>query len=818
MNEYELNRRWHRYSAFNRMFRNYFKTAFRSLKRNKGYTFINVAGLAVGIAACLLLFLVIQYENSFDNFHPDRNRIYRVGTHFNTPDGTTYSRAACFPAGKQLPLDYPQLEHVASIFSAQGNQLTILNENSHQSQAKFKEDGLFFAEPRFFDIFNFPFIAGNPKTALSVANTIVLTQEAAEKYFGDWRKAMGRLIRYQDDKICKVTGILKNPPVNSDFPIQAAISFKTLPEDSSHDWVSVHGGLNTYVKLAPGMSAEKFSGSLAGFGNKHIPRDYAKKQGFTLQPLSTIHFDKRFGNYNRATFSKELITALSLIGLFLVIIACINFVNLATAQAVDRAKEVGVRKVLGSRKRQLVAQFLSESFIVTLAAVGIAFAIAYLVLPLLNKLLETKISLHVDLAILVFLMIVTGLVTLLSGLYPALVLSGFNPITALKSKFTNRTAGGISLRRGLVILQFTLAQALIIGTLIVVSQMNYFKTAEMGFDKEAIVNIPIPNDSISLTKMKALKTELLQQPGIKDVSFSTFTISDNSHWGSDFTFDNSGKTSGFDADLKWADADVFKTFGLQIAAGRAYRPSDTIKEFVVNETMVKKLGIRNPDQVIGKKISFWDGQLKGEIVGVVKDFNGTSLAKPIAAVVMSTWKDVYQTMAVKLQSGQPKHTLAVIEKLWNKAYPDNVYQYQFLDEKIAGFYKQENQLSELYKIFAGIAIFISCLGLYGLVSFMATQRKKEIGIRKVLGASVANIIYLFSREFTLLVCISFIIAAPLAYYFMHGWLENFTFRISIGAGIFILTIVASVSIAWITVGYRAFRAAMANPVKSLRSE
>ena len=509
---------------------------------------------------------------------------------------------------------------------------------------------------------------------------------------------------------------------------------------------------------------------------------------------------------------------MSLIGLFLVVIACINFVNLATAQAVDRAKEVGVRKVLGSRKRQLVAQFLSESFIVSLAAVTIAFAIAFMVLPLLNQLLDTKIILHIDTVILVFLTIVTGLVTLLSGLYPALVLSGFNPITTLKSRFTNRMAGGISLRRGLVILQFTLAQALIIGTLIVVSQMNYFKTAQMGFDKEAIVNIPIPNDSISRTKMTALKTELLQQPDIRSVSFSTFSISDNSHWGSDFTYDNSGKASGLSADLKWADADAFKTFGLQMAAGRPYRPSDTVREFVVNETMVKKLGIRNPDQVIGKKISFWDGELKGEIVGVVKDFNGTSLVKPISAVVMSTWKDVYETMAVKLQPGDTKHTLSVIEKLWNTAYPESVYQYQFLDEKIADFYKQENQLSELYKIFAGIAIFISCLGLYGLVSFMATQRQKEIGIRKVLGASVANIIYLFSREFTLLVCISFLIAAPLAYYFMHSWLENFTFRISIGSGIFIITIVLSVSIAWMTVGYRAFRSAIANPVKSLRAE
>ncbi len=606
------------------MFRNYLKTALRNLQRNKSYAFINVAGLAVGIAACLLIFQVIQYEKSFDNFHPDKDRIYRVSVHFNTPDGISFTRGICFAAGKQLPLDYPQLEQVASIYGANGNQLTVLDENNHP-QNKFKENGLFYIEPQFFNIFHFPFIAGNPKTALSAPNTIVLTQGTAEKYFGDWQKAIGRMLRYQDGKIFKVTGILKNPPVNTDFPIQVAMSFKSLQNDTSHDWVSTFGDLNTYVKLPPGMSAEKFDASLESFGEKHIPPDYAKKQGFNLQPLNTIHFDKRFGNYNRATFSKELITALSLIGIFLVVIACINFVNLATAQAVDRAKEVGVRKVLGSRKRQLVMQFLSESFIVTIAAVMIAFAIAFMILPLLNQLLETKITMHIDLAILVFLMVVIVLVTLLSGLYPAMVLSGFNPIAALKSKFANATAGGISLRRGLVILQFILAEALIICTLIVVRQMNYFKTAQMGFDKEAIVTIPIPNDSVSQTKMTALKTELLQIPDIKSVSFSTFSITDNSHWGSDFNFDNSPKVSSFNADLKWADADVFKTFGLQMSAGRPYRPSDTIREFVVNETMVNKLGVRNPQQIIGKKLSFWDGQLKGEIVGVVKDFHSNSL-------------------------------------------------------------------------------------------------------------------------------------------------------------------------------------------------
>lgn len=800
------------------MIRNYFKTAIRNLIRNRGYAAINITGLTVGISACLLIFLVINYETSFDNFHADKERIYRVSTRFDRGDGVGYTRGICYPAGKQLRLDFPQLEKVASISSAGGDQLTAMDDRSQSEQKKFKEDGLYFAEPEFFSLFNFPFLAGNPQTALNEPNTIILTQKTAEKYFGDWHTAIGKLLKYDNNKICKVTGILKNIPDNTDFPVQAAISFKTLSNDTSHDWISTQGGLNTYVKLPAGLSADKFGSMLSGFGQKHIPADYAKKQGFVAQPLTTIHYDKQFGNFNGKTFSKELITALSLIGVFLLIIACINFINLATAQAVNRAKEVGVRKVLGSRKAQLVGQFLCESFIITLLASGVAVLLASRILPLLNDLLQSNVVFHLERSVILFLLAVLVFVTLLSGLYPALILAGFNPITALKSKSANKSSGGISLRRALVVLQFTFAQALIIGTLIVVSQMNYFRNAPMGFDKDAIVNIPVPNDSISRNKFTMLKTQLLSLPGVKNASFGTFSISDNSHWGSDFNFDNASQVSNFNADLKWADADVFSTFNLKMIAGKPYQPSDTIREFVVNENMVSKLGIKDPHDIIGKKLSFWDGQLKGQIVGVVKDFNSNSLAKPMSAVVMSTWKAVYQNLSVKLQPEKIKPTLASIAKIWSAAYPDYVYENQFLDDKIASFYRQEEQLSQLYKIFAGIAIFISCLGLYGLVSFMTVQRTKEMGIRKVLGASILNIVYLFSKEFTLLIAISFVIAAPLAYYFMHQWLDNFSFRIPIGLGLFLITIVASITIAWLTAGYKALRAALANPVKSLRTE
>jgi len=799
------------------MFKNYFKIAFRNLSRNKSYASINIIGLAVAIAACLLIFLLIQYETSFDNFHKNKDRIYRIVSVTKTPDGTNYSRGNAFPVAQGLRIDYPQLEGVARIYSKDDKQITVMNDKSDATQKKFKEKGLFFAEPQFFELFNFPFLAGNPKTALSEPNTALLTQQTAEKYFGDWHSAINKYIKYDNRKVCKVTGILKNIPSNTDFPLEVVLSFKTSENDTSSDWVSTDGDLNTFLVLPKNMSSQLFNNNLQTFVKKHKPSEYVS-QGYALQPLNEMHYDSRFGTYNKSTFSKELITALSLIGLFLLVIACVNFVNLATAQAVNRSKEVGVRKVIGSSKKQLITQFLSESFLIVVVAVLIGVGIALVTLPLLNKFLQTSIEMSFDIYRIGFLLAVIIVVTFLSGLYPAVVISRFNPINALKSKFINQSTGSLSLRRILVVLQFTIAQALIIGTLIIIHQMNFFRSASMGFDRDAIITVPIPNDSVSQSKISALKNQLLQQSGIKNVSFSTFSPADHSHWGSDFKFDNNTKATDFNADLKWADVDYFRTYNIKFIAGRPYPQSDTVRELVVNEMLLKKLGISNPEDILGKKINFFDGKIIAPVVGVIKDFHGTSLAKSIKPTILGSWKEVYQLINIKIQSQNAKETLAGIEKLWNNTYPDYVYEYQFLDEKIASFYTQENQLSQLYKIFAGVAIFISCLGLYGLISFMAVQRRKEVGVRKVLGATVSNIVYLFSKEFTLLIAIAFLIAAPAAYYFMHQWLQSFAYRINIEPWIFLLTILISVFIAGLTVGYQAIKAAVANPVKSLRTE
>jgi len=355
--------------------------------------------------------------------------------------------------------------------------------------------------------------------------------------------------------------------------------------------------------------------------------------------------------------------------------------------------------------------------------------------------------------------------------------------------------------------------------IVLVHQMDYFRNKSLGFDKDAIMTVPFPTDSISKTKLNTLRDQLLLQPGVKDVSYSFASPSDNNGWGSDFKFNNSPKQTDFNAQLKWADAEYFNLYKLQFVAGKPYPKSDTIRGYVVNETLIKKLGINNPKDAIGKYIKLWDDKKKyAQITGVVKDFNIRSLKNPIQPVLMSSWRDVYQKINIKIQPANITQTTASVERLWNNTFPNGMYEYQFLDDKIAGFYKSEDQLSQLYKIFAGIAIFISCLGLYGLVSFMAVQRTKEVGIRKTLGASVGNIVYLFSKEFTLLIIIAFGISAPIGWYIMHKWLQDYTYKIPLSPGIFIMAIVASIAIAWVTVGYKAVTAALANPVKSLRSE
>ncbi|MEP6595425.1 MAG: ABC transporter permease [Ginsengibacter sp.] len=802
------------------MFKNYFKIAWRNLTRHKGYAAINIGGLAVGIAACLLLFLVVSYELSYDKFQPNYKRIYRVVTQDKFSDGITYNPGIPVPALDALRLQMPNILFGA-IHSIYGSQVTVNSSNNASDNKKFIEQrGLFFCEPNFFKVFNFNWLAGNPNV-LNEPNTVVLSKKSAEKYFGDWQQAINKFITLDNKISLKVSGILNDIPANSDFPLGALISLKTVEKNGAdyyyyNNWNSTSSNFQVYALLPENVQADNINKQLLTFRKEHYSgRGNSEKTNF-LQPLSDLHFDNRFEIFGNHITSISTLWTLSLIGIFIIIMACINFINLSTAQAVGRSKEVGIRKVLGSNRKQLFFQIMGETGLVVIIAGMLAICIASLCLPYIKHIasIEETLSLY-NVRTMTFVLLVVLMVTLVSGLYPSLMLSGYNPALALKNKITSAKVGGISLRRGLVVTQFAISQVLVIGTIVAVSQMSFVNRADLGFNKEAVLILSGNTDSAVIAKRLVFKEKLLQTPGVQAVSFSSDAPSSDNNWSTNFAFDHK-EDEKFQISLKFADEDYFKTYGLQLLAGRVYDKSDTTKEVVINETLVQKLNVKNPQDVIGKDIRLGDSWKK--IVGVVKDFKTSSLRENIKPLLIAESNNNYFLTSIKVRSSNISQTQAGIQSTWNEFFPEYAYSSNFIDENIAQFYEQEKHLSLLYKIFASLAIFISCLGLYGLVSFMAVQRTKEIGVRKVLGASVANIVYLFSKEFTILIIVAFIIAAPVAWFMMNSWLNDFVYRIKLGIEVFLVAIIISMLIAWITVGYQAIRAAIANPVKSLRTE
>ena len=585
----------------------------------------------------------------------------------------------------------------------------------------------------------------------------------------------------------------------------------------SGDWNTLSSNFEVFAFLPPNVSADKINKQLLQFSKEHYSGKGNSVRINFLQPLSKLHFDKRFDIFGDHITSISTLWTLVLIGIFIIIMASINFINLSTAQAVGRSKEIGIRKVLGSNRKQLFFQVMGETGLVVVIAVILATAIATICLPYIKHVASVEENLSLlNIRTCMFILVLVFSITLLSGVYPSLVVSGYKPVLALKNKITSASVGGISLRRALVITQFVISQTLIIGTIIAISQMNFVSHADLGFDKEAVLLLSGNTDSIVLARMPAFKEKLLQIPGIQSASFTTDPPSSDNKWSTNFAF-NHKEGEKYQVSLKFGDEDYFKTFGLHLAAGRIYDKSDTTNEVVINETLVHKLGVQNVNDIVGKDIRLGSSNWKN-IVGVVKDFKTNSLKEGIQPILIGENKAFYGLTAIKLRSSNIQKTRANIQSAWNQFFPEYACTSSFLDDDIAKFYKQDTQLALLYKIFAGLAIFISCLGLYGLVSFMAVQKTKEIGIRKVLGASVPNIIYLFSKEFTILIALAFIIAAPVAYFVMHAWLNNFVYRITPGIDIFLLAILISIVIAWITVGYKAVKAAIVNPVKSLRSE
>jgi putative ABC transport system permease protein len=815
------------------MFKNYFKTAFRTLIRNRNYTIINIAGLAVGIAVCRMIFIIIQFHTSFDSFHAKKDRIYRVLTEYHPTDpiSIAYGKDVPFPLPATLKTSFPQIEQVAPIFASHDDQVLIPGDNGTTIK-QFKEDkGVFFTEPSFFKMFDYPLLAGSYES-LKEPNNVLLTKEIAEKYFGDWKTAIGKTIKLEvggylfehGTEVLKVSGILASIPANTDFQLKVVVAYGSGFTGSliarSTDWEDrTNSGFGCYIMLPPNISVDNFNQQLRSYSTK--VQSPENKDTHIIQPLTAVHYDIETGNYSNKAISKQILNVLWLIAAFILLIACVNFINLSTAQAVNRAKEVGVRKVLGSNRSQLQIQFIIETFLIVISALLLAIIITVLALPSINQLLELSLSFNIfnDPSFILFLFAVTIVVTALAGFYPSIVLSRFNPVNALKSKLTANISKGLTLRRGLVVFQFIIAQALIIGTLIIIQQTNYFMNQPLGFDKDAIVNIPFRVDSLRISRLDHLKNKLLQVNGVQAVSFSSNTpVEDGNDTWSTFKFDNATEEADFKVITKFADTGYVPAYKLQLVAGRNLQPANYTKEFLVNESLLKSLGIKNPEDILNKEISMWGDRIKCPVVGVVKDFNDRSFRHNLAPLVITTNVTMYNQAAIKLETKNISSALQSVKTICEETFPNFVYEYKFLDEKIENFYKQERQLSGLYKIFAVIAIFLSCLGLYGLVSFMAVQRVKEVGVRKVLGASVSSVIYLFSKEFIIIVVIGFVIASPIAWYFMDKWLQDYVYRINISWWIFLVGGISAIVIALITVSFQAIKAALANPVKSLRTE
>jgi len=808
----------------------FYKSAARSLWNKKSFSILNIMGLAVGIAASILIFLIIRNELSYDKYQGKRDRIYRVVTTLVNKSNGEISRrtpATPPPLTAAMQKDFPQVETSASILVMGGAQIYIPQKNIDQEKRFKEEGGLFWSEAGIFEILDFNWLEGNA-TTLKDPNTAVIAESVANKYFGDHKNAIGKTIQLYSFRIpLQIVGVFKDLPGNTDIPIRIAASYPTLrgrlPDvfaNNENSWGFTFG--QCFLSLKEGQSGDQLQGQLPAFVKRYYAEDGPQDKYNTrlaLQPLTKMHFDTDFETYRTDGLSKKELLSLGLIGLFLIIVACINFINLSTAQSVNRGKEIGVRKVLGGSRSQLVKQFLLETAFITLISLLIGCLIAQLSLPLLNDLLHKELSLNFLQypSILLFIGVSAIAVTFLAGFYPAIVLSGFNPITIFRNKLIAKKTGALSLRRALVIFQFVIAQLLVIGTIVVVKQMSYFRNRPMGFDKEGIALINLPSDSSLKVKYPLLESRMLQLPGVVSASLcmeapSNFFASIRS-----FYFNNAPQKEQFNITRQYADTGYFKTFGLELVAGRHFFQSDTMRELVVNETAVKKLGFRSPGDIIGKTISF-DGTPNYPIVGVVKDFNSRSLRDEITPIVISSEYEAYEWLAIKLERNNMKTTLDQVQKTFTDIYPTYMYDRVFFDERIEGFYENEAITSRLFKIFSFLAIFISCLGLYGLVSFMAVQKTKEIGVRKVLGASVQSIVYLFSREFTVLIAIAFLIAAPVGYYLMKEWLAGFYYHTSMGWEVFVSAIIISIIIAWITVGYKAIKAAIANPVRSLRTE
>lgn len=799
------------------MLRNYLTISLRNLWRNRLSSAISTFGLAIGLASGLLIFLLVSWLFSFDRYHAKADRIYWVVTDIRH-DNVIPSDATPRPLGEVLRRDYPFVETAVRLELAFGKIIGIPDGKGGLAK-KFEESrNIGFTEPQFFDVFDVKWTKGNPKTALTAPNTVVLSERYAQKYFDD-SDPIGRTLRFDNQTDLTVTGVIKNPPSNTKLNVEVLVSYATLPTlTGDSQFMQRWSGPNAlcFVALREGTPVERLSQIFPTIRRKYMSEPEAKRLDFRALPLSDLTHNPQYGGHA----SRPILYALTIVGVFLVVAACINFINVATARAIQRSKEVGVRKAIGSTRGQLIGQFLTETTLIVLAAVGIALLFTQLSLPLLNTALE---KLNADLSVLnVFrpdsLLWFGGLilgVILLAGFYPSVVLSRFNPVAALRGRLTTQQVGGVSVRRGLVIVQFFITQLFVIGAIVMTRQVKHMQQADLGFNKESILTVPVP--TVNPSRQQTLRERLAQIPGVEHVALAGSPPASFRRPPVPFMYDSHTEPEKFPVDVKTGDKEFVPLFGLKLVAGRNFRTNDsTTNEALVNHALIKQLGLHSPAAILGKRLTVFG--VSRTVVGVVNDFQVGKFHGSIPPTTLLNRHRDFSIAALKVAPTNLPATVLAVEKVWNEQFPENVFKAVFVDDLIDQFYLTEQILLGLIQAFSLIAILIGCLGVYGLVAFMAESKTKEIGVRKVLGATRSQLLWLFGREFGKLVLLGFLVAAPLGWWLMNNWLRGYEYRVEFSWWIFALTILLTAGITFLTVSYESIKASLTNPVKSLRSE
>jgi putative ABC transport system permease protein len=797
------------------MFQHHLKIGGRHLLKSKTHSAINIFGLSIGITCCLIIFVFIRYESSFDNFHPRAKETYRVVQHTAFPDQTLYWNTTAYPLAEALRNDFTEFEVVTQTAGPVNRFFSLENTDN-----KFESNYVLFVDPYYPKVFNLQWIAGDHNTALQHTNSIIITEQIARKCFGDlatYDSILGKTIMLNGKDPVHITGVVKDAPGNSNLRYEILIPYEFFRQNNpypSSNWSGNYQG-TAFVVLPNNIAKQDVESRISNWKKKYLNPEDDKRISYFLQPLESIHNETLYGSSPGGyTMSKRILQALAFVGGFILLIAIANFINLVTAKSLARAKEVGVRKIIGSTWLNLVRQFVLENTLLVVITMLISVAVTFLLLGQLNTILHT---LHLQLILQwsdVGLVLILGALTILLGtLYPALVLASFKPLQIINPNLSIGGAGGVTLRKSLTVFQFAIMQLFIISAVVVGLQMQYFKNEDTGFLTDAVVSVRVPD----FRKLNEFKNTLLQNKDVNNVSFGSgppmavngFSL------GTLFRLPSQADKEGMETEMKIGDVNYLDFYGLKLISGKNFTENKfEFDEFIVNERLLKSLGW-TPEEAIGKRLVINEGE--ATIVGVVRDFHNTSLQNEITPCVLLNWNHYQNHAFVHLSKVKPE-VLQAIEKAWKQTFTTSIFQYEFVDDAIAKEYFVETLSFKGFTIFSFIVALIGCLGLFGLMTFITSRKTKEVGIRKILGASASQIVFFFSKEFVLLILMAFLIAAPAGFILMRLWLEGFTYKIELAAWMFLSGGVITLLVALITSGFQTIKAAVANPVESIRRE